>query len=348
MAGPLAPVAVGALGAYTLYEMMRDRMQPRSRSSWLDSFGRWVGPSFATENDKIERTERMVRGALQSHPTLVTYPMKVFGQGSSTNNTNVRLTSDLDLVAVATESVWWAPADGEDFPASVSAGPANLEDIYASYRGEILQALTNKFWQSGIDDANKTIKLAATDTSRVECDVLPCFRLHKYLPRAQWSNNTPAYWEGIIFVTGDGEVVHSFPELHLAHGRRKNVSTDYRYKQIARILKKLSTTLREQQTLLTREDLPSSFEIEAMLFNVPSWALTDGDLYDGVVTSLSWLSEALSDPATANQLSQVNNIEKLFPHWSTGFWGHGEEGPDEVAISRKFVNRVNELLGRKP
>lgn len=348
MAAPLMPYALAALGVYGLYALTRDKMGPRSRSAWLRSFGGWAGPSATSEDEKVKRTERMARGALQSDPSLSPYGLRVFGHGSSMNNTNVRLTSDLDLVVVATNSVWMAAAPGEPFPSNFQTAPVDLRSAYRSYRSTVRQVLETHFADSGVSEGNKTIKLAATATTRVECDVLPCLRLQRYLPRTYWTNGVPIYAEGVVFITEDGEEVHSFPELHLARGREKNIATGYRYKQVVRVLKKLRSSFKQEMTLLTWESLPSSFQIESLTYNVPDRLLTEGDLYDGVQSSLGWMVSALNNPAITNALTVGSEMDRLFPFWTKGLFGDGPEGPEEVEVCRRFVLRTHELLARSP
>ncbi|MNQ58173.1 hypothetical protein D3C85_723630 [compost metagenome] len=50
----------------------------------------WTGPSSDTEQDKQDRTERMIRQAIDSHEPFNNCSLKVYAKGSYANNTNVR------------------------------------------------------------------------------------------------------------------------------------------------------------------------------------------------------------------------------------------------------------------
>lgn len=350
MSANLGLIGLGAAAiALGVHEASRKQLRPRTRSEWLRSFGTWGGPSYPTEDAKVERTVRMVRGALAADPWLEPYRLKVFGQGSSENNTNVRLISDVDLVVVAENSVWWQAAPGESFPNSHVGEASDWATQYRDLRTAVYRALSDRFRESGISDGNKAIKLASTASTRVECDVLPCFRLYRYLPRAQQKGLTPRSEGGVLFGTSNGSHVVSFPEQHLENGRAKNKATGYRYKQVVRILKSVRQNFASNMTILTHEDLPSSFQLECLVYNVPNNRLCEGDLYDAVRAALHWATWALEEPSQANRLITVSERGQPFSTWLTGLLlGHGEDGPDDVAACRRFLHRFRQLLDRRP
>ena len=62
-----------------------------------DKLAGWIGPSSATEQDKQDRTERMVKEAISAWSGLATANLSVYAKGSYPNNTNVRTDSDVDI-----------------------------------------------------------------------------------------------------------------------------------------------------------------------------------------------------------------------------------------------------------
>ena len=72
----------------------------------------WTGPSSTTEQDKQERTERMVRQAIDAWPTLSAANLSIYAKGSYPNNTNVRTDSDVDIAVQCHDVVYW----GEETP----------------------------------------------------------------------------------------------------------------------------------------------------------------------------------------------------------------------------------------
>lgn len=62
-----------------------------------DTLSGWTGPSSDTEQDKQDRTIRMIREAVQSHDAFDDCTLSVYPKGSYANNTNVRADSDVDV-----------------------------------------------------------------------------------------------------------------------------------------------------------------------------------------------------------------------------------------------------------
>jgi tRNA nucleotidyltransferase (CCA-adding enzyme) len=58
----------------------------------------WVKPSSESEQVQQDRAERMIRDAINAHPTFKGTAIRVYAKGSYANNTNVRLDSDVDIV----------------------------------------------------------------------------------------------------------------------------------------------------------------------------------------------------------------------------------------------------------
>lgn len=50
-----------------------------------DKLSGWTGPSSDTEKDKQDRTERMIREAINSHKPFDNCSLKVFAKGSYAN-----------------------------------------------------------------------------------------------------------------------------------------------------------------------------------------------------------------------------------------------------------------------
>ena len=61
----------------------------------------WTAPSSDTEQDKQERTERMIRDAIDGHGGFRGCPLSIYAKGSYANNTNVKADSDVDIAAAS-------------------------------------------------------------------------------------------------------------------------------------------------------------------------------------------------------------------------------------------------------
>ncbi|MFS0483125.1 hypothetical protein ACL1A8_12465 [Corynebacterium striatum] len=55
----------------------------------------WTGPSSPTEQEKQDRTERMIREAIEAHPAFDGMSCKIYAKGSYANNTNVKADTTL-------------------------------------------------------------------------------------------------------------------------------------------------------------------------------------------------------------------------------------------------------------
>ena len=75
-----------------------------------DQLKGWTGPSSPTEQDKQDRTERMVREAVAAHKAFAGCSLTVYAKGSYANNTNVRTDSDVDIAVQCHEAEYWDEA----------------------------------------------------------------------------------------------------------------------------------------------------------------------------------------------------------------------------------------------
>jgi hypothetical protein len=337
---PGPALAIAGLGAWALLTEQR----PLSRSEWLGRFEAWAGPASDTEDERVARTRRMVAEGISTALKSANYHYRLsfVAQGSSANNTNVKRNSDLDLVVVR-EDPWLSAWPGETLTAGMTNPFLSLNAEHAGFRRIVTSALEIAFGVDGIRQGDYCIEVPPS-SARVYCDVLPAFRLHKMLPRSQWTSGRPTYIPGICFLTRGGEYIESFPEQHLDNGKSKNVATGYRYKKVVRVLKTFRRDFKDNQTILTQEPLPSSFEIESLVYNVPEAVLTAGDLYDAVAGTVAWLRDCLSSAADCNRLVQPNGFISLFAPWTT--LGRGLlaaiawDVPDGVTTAREFLDRI--------
>jgi hypothetical protein len=107
-----------------------------------DTLAGWTGPSSATEQEQQNRTERMVKEAIQSHEPFKECHLSVYAKGSYANNTNVRADSDVDIAVQCHDVEYWEEAtQGAHPPGTPYTGiwtPAKL-------RTELGAALRAKF-----------------------------------------------------------------------------------------------------------------------------------------------------------------------------------------------------------
>ncbi len=219
-----------------------------------DQLIRWTKPSCDTEKDKQDRTERMIRQAIDSHAAFDDCSLNVYVKGSYANNTNVRTDSDVDIAVECTDVLYWDEAEkGIHIPGGKYEGiwtPSKL-------RSELVAAMKAKF-PNQVDDSGTTAIQINSSSSRVDADVVPCFS-YRYYMNSGTRDGTK------IFKTQGGSIVN-YPKQQLEYGTEKNNSTNYAYKKGARLLKRIENNMAAEGKF---RKLPSFF-IESLAFNCPN------------------------------------------------------------------------------
>ncbi len=215
----------------------------------------WTNPSSDTEQSKQERTERMIRQALDAHAPLNDCQFTVYTKGSYANNTNVRSDSDVDISVECTECIYWQEE-------SIGAHPSNSSPYTGKWkpstlRSEIIIALANKF-PDQVDATGSTAIQINSSSARVDADVVPCFSFEYHF---SGGNSV----QGVKVFKTDGSSIENYPKQQIQYGRDKNNRTNYNYKKVVRILKRVQLLLVDADKF---REVPSYF-IESLVFNCP-------------------------------------------------------------------------------
>jgi len=232
-----------------------------------DTLDGWTGPSSDTEQDKQDRTERMIREAVAEHGAFDACELSIYAKGSYANNTNVRADSDVDIAVECTEVEYWEESE----PGARSPG-ARYEGSWTPQRlrAELVAALSAKF-PGQVDTSGSTAIQVNSNTARVDADVVPCFSYAYYLPASSPRRGTK------IFTT-DGNTIVNYPSQQLENGRAKNQRTGYVFKKTVRILKRVENAMAAAGTY---RDLPSYF-IECLVYNCPD-SVFESDTWTEIV-----------------------------------------------------------------
>jgi hypothetical protein len=262
-----------------------------------DKLSGWTGPSSATEKDKQDRTERMIREAIAAHAPFNSYSLKVYAKGSYANNTNVRLDSDVDIAVECTDALYWEEAE----PGIHKPGK-QYEGIWtpAKLRTELVAALKVKF-PNQVDTTGTTAIQVNSSSSRVDADVVPCFSYAYYMKHETRTGTK-------IFKT-DGDSVVNYPAQQLKNGIAKNNQTDYAYKKSVRLLKRIENTMAEDGTF---RELPSYF-IECLAYNCPDSVFICSTWTDCLRGMLVYIWNQLQgDEPSSGRWIEVNGCYFLF------------------------------------
>jgi len=219
-----------------------------------DQLSRWTGPSSDTEKDKQDRTERMIREAIDSHEPFNGCSLKVYAKGSYANNTNVRADSDVDIAVECTDVLYW-----EESEKGVHAPGEPYEGIWtpAKLRAELVSAMKAKF-STQVDSSGSTAIQINSNLARVDADVVPCFSFRYYMKHGSIDGTK-------IFKT-DGSNIVNYPAQQLEYGIAKNKQTGYAYKKGVRLLKRIENNMAKDGSF---RELPSFF-IECLAYNCPN------------------------------------------------------------------------------
>jgi hypothetical protein len=259
-------------------------MTEATRTALLD---RWVITSSPTEQDRMERAERMVVNAIEKHPPFDGYrnAFRIYPKGSYANQTNVRLDSDVDIVVESHHSYY---DDFLSIDLKQAAAPNHSWTPYegpwvpAVWRREIETALKSYFGASEVDASGEVaIMIKEKPDSRPSADVVPAYKYLRYDSADRRSVNQGSK----VFKKTSGSIVN-WPEQQLKNGNSKDGlwRTNGCYKQFARALKNGENTLVGAGLM---EEKPSYF-MECLAYNVP-----DNDLKQTGTTS-AWFRWALA------------------------------------------------------
>jgi hypothetical protein len=223
-----------------------------------DTLDGWTAPSSDTEQEKQERTARMIREAVAAHKPFSGSQLSIYAKGSYANNTNVRADSDVDIAVECTEAEYWdEEKPGLNQPSSRYEGPWTPQKL----RSELGAALTAKF--PGQVASGTTAFEIKSGSARVDADVVPCFSFRYYMSDGTSREGTE------IFTTDDKRIVN-YPFQQLKNGKAKNTLTGYAFKKAVRVLKRVENAMVADGA--HRE--VASYFIECLAYNCPDPTFT--------------------------------------------------------------------------
>ncbi len=296
----------------------------------------YAQPLSETENQQCKNAIRMVSSALQElgftseedeirplYPDTYAYAIrmkstgghrkiKLFVQGSYANNTNVRTKSDVDI-AVIQEEVFRTeyreassphPQKDEDY------GFSTVPRAAKSFKDEVQECLESTFGKD-VERKNKSIKVHG-NTYRKDADTVPSRRYRDY--RKDYHKDPENYIGGIVIYSDEGETIINFPEQHIENGRAKNNNTNYHYKKMVRIIKKMRYLMEESTNTHYSSAAKgvSSFMLESLLWNVDDqWYITNCSTYRKVFAFSQLISLLKTRKSSFASYKEANGIKPL-------------------------------------
>lgn len=132
----------------------------------------WTTPLSKTEEERVDNTINMIKGAIKGYDKLNSLSIEVFAQGSYANNTNVRQNSDVDICVMLTSTVFCNYVEGKQ---DVDYGYTEGTISYQEFKAYVIEALKIKFGSSAVSVGNKCINIRA-NSYHVNADVVPSFQ----------------------------------------------------------------------------------------------------------------------------------------------------------------------------
>jgi len=100
----------------------------------------WRKPASENEEQKILNAISMVKDAIKAHTILKTKDIEFVMQGSYSNNTNVKLDSDIDICVMLKETFYDEYREGVT---RENYGFIDGTNNYDDYRGYVVEAIQN-------------------------------------------------------------------------------------------------------------------------------------------------------------------------------------------------------------
>lgn len=273
---------------------------PRFTEEQLNNF-RY--PPSNTEEQKLANSEYQVKEAIKNSEKLSKKTIKVFGQGSYANDTNVKNNSDIDINVRLDDTVFVQVPNNKE---KNDFGYSDSDYTYAEYRKDVYDALVDYFGIQFIQDKNKCITVLP-NSNRVETDVVPTFRLDRYD-----NENKNSKIEGVRFIAKDSSVITNYPLQHIENGKFKNSNTQKRFKRLTRIYRRIRYKMIEDNIAVS--DNITSFLLECLVWNVPNRIFNEYDTWtDRLKQSIIFIYNATKEgEETCNEWGEVSELLYLF------------------------------------
>jgi hypothetical protein len=276
----------------------------------FDLLERWMRRSSPSEDDRMERAERMITEAIDMHPAFDGYrsSIVVYTKGSYANRTNVRADSDVDVVVENRDLFYYSyfPADSAPSPDPQANPYVGRWNDPHQWRAEVEAALVARFMSPDVDTSGEVaLTISEVAGSRPSADVVPAFAYRRFD-----STDRRIVHHGSRVYKRTGGRIDNFPSQQLTNGRAKDERTGGRYKKFVRALKNAENHLSATGVI---NDLPSYF-MECLVWNVPDLVITSGyRLDDGFRATLQHLINGLHpDNYREYDWEEPNRLKYLF------------------------------------
>lgn len=277
--------------------------QRRSKTDWENRFASWAASPSATEQQRAENAESMIRSAIQNSPKLSQRDIRVFTQGSYRNRVNVRKDSDVDIGVLCFDTFFPDYPD-ENVKLARKSFDVSAVYTYAQFKNELEEALVAKFGRPAVSRGSKSFDVSET-SYRVEADVAAFFEHRRY-------TNVNDYLSGVEMIPDDlrPPMIRNWPEQHYSNGVTKNSATSRRFKRVVRILKSLSNEMSANG--ISSAGRTPSFLVECLVWNAPNANFLNDSYWAMTRSVLAWLFNNTRTDELCRDWGEVSNLKYLF------------------------------------
>lgn len=270
---------------------------------WEQDFSIWSRGPGATEQEKVENTERQIRDAVSASEKLRNRNIKVFAQGSYRNRVNVRRDSDVDIGVLCFDTFFPEyPDDNVKSQLSEILLPASYQ--YSEFKNELEEALVAKFGRTAVTRGAKAFDIKA-NSYRIEADVVAFFEHRRY-------TSITEYHSGVEMRPDNATPprIRNWPEQHYTNGVGRNDVTTRRFKRVTRILKNLSNEM-ASKGIQSAKDTPS-YLVECLVFNADDSCFNYTSYEPMIRAVLANLFNRTIDEKDCSEWGEVNELKYLF------------------------------------
>ena len=220
-------------------------------------------PASDKEEQKLENAKKAIKDAIYNDPKLSKESIEIFGQGSYTNDTNVKNNSDIDINVMHYGCYYHS-----HIPLNIKKEDFNLGNtpcpyLYEDFKDDVEQALINCFGRNKVNRKNKCFSVGIYD---INVDVVPTRKYKRLDP-----NNII---EGVtLFTDNTNQQIINYPKQHIENGKNKNSDTHKRFKWLTRIYKRIRYKMIDDGVIISNNI--TSFLLECLVWNVPNHIFND-------------------------------------------------------------------------
>jgi hypothetical protein len=260
----------------------------------------WASAPGQSEQTKCDNAVTAIKKAIAASAAFAKRSVRVFAQGSYCNRTNVREDSDVDICVLCSDTMFYNIPPGTAPAYFGISTPAFYP--YGQFKDEVGLALTSYFNKGHIVRGNKAFNIRE-NTYRIAADAVPCFVYKNYYRNG-------GVGEGVAFAPDKGTLVVNFPEHNYANGVTKNNATRQRFKDMARIFKRLRYKMMDDN-VAAAQTVPS-FLLGCLAYNVPKETLQLETYTSAVRESLRHLYAGTTNAQGCAGWNEVNERKLLF------------------------------------